>query len=220
MKINKGDQMSTRAKVSESLNKKGGLAVCISKNQNRTGAYVFGDIPRKDGWSVYTIMFDGYLYVGSTSQIFARLGNHLNIKYRRLHGQLPLYRALEGVEAVTVMLSIFETKEEAKEAEKFLIDFYRAKSGLTVLNARRGATPTIAEKESFKISSRANRSQQQKKLVPRPLVAEKNGVVLNFDSVHDAARRLDLYPTNISACANGRLQTTGGWTFTDIKKRA
>lgn len=51
-------------------------------------------------------------------------------------------------------------------------------------------------------------------------IPKNKGSRIEFDSIQEAARELDLWPQHICNVLQGRISQTGGWTFVDVERGA
>jgi len=152
------------------------------------------------------------VYIGRTSNIHARLSNHLCKRFWLRHN-MPLYLRLLEVQPESVVVTVrnFDTLAQASEAERVAFDFFGQMPGVEVLNQRRGGTPSPDELEKFAAVGRSRKGQPA--ATPIAVWAIKRFGSQEFPSLQEAARQLNLSATNISKCLRGELRKTGGFTF-------
>lgn len=192
----------------------------IFGTNGRVGAILQGEMPTMGQHAVYTLSVGNAVYVGRTAQLYTRLRNHLCKRYWANHSTLKVYAHFLKTQpqTITVAVSVFNTAEAAKEAELFMIDFYRQQPDTLVLNIRRGAEPTASEKAISKwshMASRGNRKIYRGEVLAMNL---SNGLEIHCQNQAEASRMTGALPTNISGCIKGRLKSTNGFTFKKINK--
>jgi hypothetical protein len=155
------------------------------------------------------------IYIGSSKDIETRVKYHSLASTWLNHTGMSLYRTLTKALAsgeAFLGCGVFPTNtiEEARDLE-IKLQLAATAAGFKLLNERTGASPSLAERQHFKTTSKNNKRPRKNVMVNG--FDPESGEMITFWSVGEAARKTGVSAPNISAICRGRLKSSKGWRF-------